>query len=190
MSEATQEQARWRFAAYRETEQHYVERMGDVEGGTPPSDHTAVARQQLAMAARADGFTIDFASVEVVSEEAIVVDDGGSYRPAVPGEVPTGHIVTYVCSGHPTVPHDAAEPMLSAVLREGDPTTAVAEVAEPHASRGGGCRIVHPFKGEVTVTAERADGTGIGYLLATTLDDDTVHVEFFGGTAAFLVEAD
>ena len=48
-------------------------------------------------------------------------------------------------------------------------------------------RIRHAFDDDPVVWGKRADGTGIGYLIATVLDEHTVHVEFFGGTDHFVV---
>lgn len=180
------EPAKYQFKAYHETPEHAALR-GDP---TPPPDPISVARTQLALAVREHGEVIDLDSIAEMERESIVLlDDEGNWRPALDGESPTGHIVTWTCTGHTRVGTDADDPVLP-IERDEENGDWVAIVPEPLASAGGSCRIRHNLHGGVTIFAKRANGEGIGYLFATTLDDDTVHMEFFGGTAFFTVERD
>ena len=180
-----QETARYSIRAYHETPEHAALR-GEQH---PPPEPIGVARQQLALAVREHGEVMDFESVREDERVAVVVDDNGEWRPAMEGETPTGHIVLWSCAAFERQSTDANDPVLD-VVEDDEAGGWWATVPEPQASVGGACRIKHRLGGEVTVHAYRADGSGIGYLFATTLDKDTVHVEFFGGTARFFVEAD
>lgn len=193
MSDTTQEQARWQFRAYHEDPDHYVARLLR-ETGQPPSpqpEPITVARQQLALAVRQDGFVIDLDSIREEESVNIVVNEQQTdYVLAVDGKPRSGRLVTWSATGHQRVGTDADDPVLEAVRESENDDGLTAIVPAPYATVGGSCRIRHGLGGEVTVTAFQPDGEGIGYLFATTLDPDTVHVEFFGGTARFYVVAD
>lgn len=186
MSDTTAEQARWQFRAYHEDREHAALRGQSI----PPPEPLTVARQQLALAVRAEGYVIDLDSVrEEESQDVVVNEEQTDYRLAAEGEKRTGRLVLWSATGHPRIGTDADDPILY-VTRDDDLDVWVAKVPEPQATVGGSCRIRHERNANVTVLAFKPDGEGIGYLFATTLDKDTVHVEFFGGTAAFHITED
>jgi hypothetical protein len=194
MSETTtEEQARWQFRAFHETPEHHAKRMLDADPDalpSPPPDPISIARQQLAFAIREEGYVIDFGSVREESRQSVIVNEAmDDFRLAHDDEEPSGHLVVWSAAGRERVGTDADDPVIDCtVVHAGREVHA--SVPEPHASAGGSVRLRHNLGGEVTVTAFKPDGEGIGYLFATTLDRDSVHVEFFGGTAKFVVTRD
>lgn len=189
----TEEQARWRFRAFEETPEHYVARLtkDNPEAVPPPlPDPASIARTQLERAARQDGYVIDFDSVREDNRMPVKVPETmDDWWPADSDETPDGHLVTWSASGSLRVGTDADDPVIDCKIEQaGRQVSAV--VPEPHATAGGSIRLRHNLGGDVTVLAYDADGEGMGYLFATTLDRDSVHVEFFGGTAKFVVTRD
>ena len=180
--------AKWDLRAYHETPEHAA--LAAIEAGvsaTPPPPPIVVAREQLSLAVRQEGLQIDLSSVTEEGREAVVVDSStGDWRPAAEGETPTGHIVHWSCSAHERAfPEDSSLPF--EVTAEGVVTAAVEGPLREH---GGGARVVHGLGSSVTVSATDASGSPVSYMLASELDPDTVHVEFFPGTAALRIEKD
>jgi len=178
--------SQWAFRAYEETEEHYTARMAAVAPDAPappPPDYAATAREHLSQAVARDGYAIDLSSVRVESREPVVVDDRGNHRPPLVNEKPTGHIVTWTATGHERVATDAGDPVV-------EETEGRYLIPEPLASTGGAARLRHGHGGEVTALAFHPDGSPANYLLATDLDANTLHVEFFADTAWFTVTPD
>lgn len=186
MSDAAQETARYVIHAYHETPENAALR-GEQ---TPPPEPVTIARQQLALAVREHGEVIDLDSIREDARIAVVVDEDGEWVPAEAGVMPTGHIVTWSCTAHARVGTDADDPVLDPVETDEETGQRAFRVPTPWSHVGGAVRLRHNVGGPVTTLAYAADGSGIGYLLATDLDDKVQHVEFFGGTAFFVVEAD
>jgi len=182
---------RHEFRAYRATESQYIRQtMAHHPEAVPPPRESAEAEARSHAAQVApEGWVVDLGTLREVGREAVVVNDTGTdYRPAEPGEEPTGHIVLWEFDARQAVPSDEGDPVLTG-RRTGDGSVEFV-VPESHAQAGGAVRLRHNLGGEVTVSAKRADGEGIGYLFAATLDAHTVHVEFFAGTATFNVAPD
>lgn len=192
-SAETEKPLRWQFRAFHETPEHLVQRtLAEDPAATPgtPPDPTKIAREQLSYAIRADGYVIDLDSVREEARQAVIVNEAmDDYRPAGADETPSGHVVMWSATGHERVGTDDDDPVIDCTVVHAG-REVYATVPEPHATAGGSARLRHNLGGEVTVTAFKADGEGIGYLFATTLDRDSVHVEFFGETAKFVVTRD
>lgn len=179
----TQEPARYTIRAYHETPEHAA--LAGAE--TAPREPISIAREQLGLAVREYGEVIDLDSIREDERVAVIVDEQG-WEPAG-DRTPTGHIITWSCTAHARVASDSGDPVLDPY--EVEPGVHMAFVVpEPYASTGGAVRLRHNVGGSVTTYAKAADGTGVGYLLALDLDSNVQHVEFFGGTAYFVVEVD
>ena len=178
--------ATWQFNAYHETPEHAALVAAEMGvASTPPPPPITIAREQLSRAVRNDGFLIDFNSITEESRQAVIVDDGGNWRPTLEGEVPTGHIVHWSCSAHQRAAAED-EVLPSEVSPDGRVTASVTPILSEH---GGGGRIIHNLDAPVIVKAFDSAGEPIGYMFASELDSNVVHVEFFSGTAVLTVEA-
>lgn len=136
------------------------------------------------------GFVLDIPSIKRVETQAVVVNAlGTDYRPVWPGEEPTGNIHSWTALGFPRAASDANVPVL-VVTPTGDGTSVQAAVPAAQQASGGSVRVKHSLGGEVTITAERADGTGIGYHFAQPITDNVSHVELAPGAAVLYVERD
>ena len=185
----TETTTRYEKRAYRETPEHYAARMAKTlpDGATiPPQEDTKVAlRSYFAGLAAGEGMVINPGTMREEHRTAVVVNEAqDDWREAMTGETPTGHMVLWSIEARVHRPSDASEPVIEPVEVEGQ---WIARIPEPHASTGGSARIRHIFATDPALYAKQADGSGIGYLIATVLDERTVHVEFFGGTDHFVV---
>lgn len=184
MSDAATDSAttdlRWDFSAYHETPEHAALR-GALR---PPDNPVSIARTQLSRAVSDDGYVIDLGSIEEVERTPVIVNEAQTdYRYAGPDETPTGHVVKWTCTGSKREGTDAGDPVLT-------PDHLVFKVPENLRATGGSVRLRHNLGGVVTVHTFREDGTGIGHLFATPLDNHLLHVEFFAETAEFRVSLD
>jgi hypothetical protein len=177
--------ATWQFNAYHETPEHAAKVAARNGGeGTPPPEPISIAREHLSLAVRRDGYLIDLHSIREESRQAVIVDDLGDWRPTLDDEEPTGHIVRWTCSAterRSTAEEDHALP----VERTEEGVTAA--VTGPLREFGGGARVNHGLGAPVIVSAADENGDGMGLLFATELDDNSVHVEFFPGTASLTI---
>lgn len=156
-------------------------------------DPVMAAREALNATMLAQGHTLDVASVtEVVRQRVIVNETGTDFRTALPAEVEDGEVITWSALGFPRAASDADTPVL-AVEPHGAADEHLdwrAAVPEREQIAGGSVRVRHNLNGEVTVTAEREDGQGIGYHFAMPIDDNVIHVELTPGAAVLIVEKD
>jgi hypothetical protein len=157
----------------------FVGRVGDEPD---PTEMRARAVDTLREGFRSVGYMLDEATVEHAAAVFIRFTPDGGYVPAPAGRE-EGFYIDWTGVGNPRITDEAVPVVIV-------DTGGVAVVPEPVATDGGDMRVRHGYGGEVTVRAFDPAGEPTGYLFAQPLDDDTVHVELFGGTASLLVTRD
>lgn len=120
-----------------------------------------------------------------------LIDEGTSWEPWDGEGTPDGHMIDWHAESVERAKDDGT-PVGQVTSRgeteDGRPWVIIT-LPEHVALHGGGYRVQHDLDGEVTLHAFNGE-RGVGYLLATALDDNVLHVELFASTTHVQITRD